>query len=506
MLQTIRDKSQGWFAWVVISVLCLSFALWGISYYLGKGSITDYIVKVNGHRITDRDLGIAYDQLRQKSLLALGANAVANPAFEKQLKTQALQQLVSSLVIMQAAHKEGFVISTEQVQALILSMPAFQVDGQYSPLRFQQILASMNYTETSFLNRMRQQMVLDQMQSGFVTSAFVLPHDIDNGIKLFNQKRNVNYIQIATSALADSVKVSQDKIKQYYDAHKESFKTPEKVQLAYVELSLQKLQQAGLTKEKAQQAFAAKTEELSNLAYEDPDSLDAVAKKLQLPIKTTGFINRQGDVGKSDKNAKQKQQSITNNQNIIKAAFSDDVLKNGYNSDVIPLDAQHVVVVRIAKHDAGSIKPLASVSAKIKAVLLQQAEREQAQILGEKIVQGYKSGKSLQSLAQQNKLSLKSNISVSRQNKDIPAFIIDGSFSLPAKLIGTKDNVKGFQLPNGDYLVMSLNKVIPGKPTEADARNRTIFKKQIEDSYGQLDYDLYIKGLMSAAKIKYKSS
>ncbi|WP_420331502.1 SurA N-terminal domain-containing protein, partial [Pseudoalteromonas shioyasakiensis] len=37
MLQFIRDNAQGWIAWVIVGLIIIPFALWGLNEYVGGG-------------------------------------------------------------------------------------------------------------------------------------------------------------------------------------------------------------------------------------------------------------------------------------------------------------------------------------------------------------------------------------------------------------------------------------------------------------------------------------
>jgi hypothetical protein len=50
MLQTIRDRAQGWIAWAIVILISIPFAFWGIQSYLGVGG-EPIAAKVNGVEI-----------------------------------------------------------------------------------------------------------------------------------------------------------------------------------------------------------------------------------------------------------------------------------------------------------------------------------------------------------------------------------------------------------------------------------------------------------------------
>ena len=71
MLQTIREKAQGWIAWVIVILITIPFALWGIGEYVGIGG-EPVVATVNGQEITERDYENRYQQFRNELRQRLG--------------------------------------------------------------------------------------------------------------------------------------------------------------------------------------------------------------------------------------------------------------------------------------------------------------------------------------------------------------------------------------------------------------------------------------------------
>ena len=73
MLIEIRDKASSWVAYIIIGLLILSFALWGIQEYFGGGSAPP-IVKINGSEITQPEFNRQFQQRKQVLQSILGNN------------------------------------------------------------------------------------------------------------------------------------------------------------------------------------------------------------------------------------------------------------------------------------------------------------------------------------------------------------------------------------------------------------------------------------------------
>lgn len=240
MLQTIRERTQGWIAGTIISIIILTFALWGIhSYFVGGGN-TNVIAEVNGTEVTKEQLAVAYGRLRHQVQSQYGASALLKD--ESLLKAQALQTLIENEALKQASFNEGFRIYNSQVDSYLEGIPAFQVDGQFSIERFQEVLSSTMLSTGEFLELIKSSLLIDQPKLGVVFSAFALPEETDEVIALVNQERDIEYLSISTQQfLTQPIKIAPERIEAYYNEHKKDFMTAEQVNVEYVELSIANL-------------------------------------------------------------------------------------------------------------------------------------------------------------------------------------------------------------------------------------------------------------------------
>ena len=238
MLQSIRDRSQGWLTGAIVAIICVTFAFWGVHSYVGGNGAMDVVAKINGHTIKQGDLNSTYQRLRQQQQMQLGAAFVIDQKREMLLKRQALNQLVMTYVLSQAAAKEGYRVTSDEVGSALLSIPMFQVDGRFSRERFNEVLSNILYTENAFLADLKTTMLVNQVRAGFLDSAFSLPNDIATAAKLVNQKRDLAYIIVPLERFRKQIQISENDALTYYKQHQADFTAPEKVGIEYVQLSL----------------------------------------------------------------------------------------------------------------------------------------------------------------------------------------------------------------------------------------------------------------------------
>jgi peptidyl-prolyl cis-trans isomerase D len=242
MLQSIRDKTQGWIAGTIISLLILSFALWGIHSYLVGGSDTSMVAKVNGTEITKGQLAVAYDRLRRQLQAQFSPNYGMPQGAEAKLKERALQTLINIQVLKQASIDENYRVSDKQVDGLLENMPDFQVNGQFSMSRFQQILSTTLFNANDFFDLLKTSLLIDQPRLGLIFTSFALPDEVVNEGALVGQERSINYAILSVQTyLNQSISIPKSDIENYYQAHQNEFKTPEQVSVDYIELSVNDL-------------------------------------------------------------------------------------------------------------------------------------------------------------------------------------------------------------------------------------------------------------------------
>ena len=240
MLQSIREHTQGWIAGIIISIIILTFALWGIHSYFEGGGNNSTVAEVNGVAISKNQLAGSYERLRRQSQTQLGAANLAKD--ETALKGRALQSLIDLEVLKQASASERFLISNQQIDSYLQNMPEFQVNGQFSVERFQEILSVMLLSASDFLELIKTSLLIDQPKLGIIFTSFVLPDEVNYTASLVNQERDLSYITIPfQSVLAQNIVVSPEKINAYYAQHKNDYLTPEQVSVEYLQLSLKDL-------------------------------------------------------------------------------------------------------------------------------------------------------------------------------------------------------------------------------------------------------------------------
>ena len=126
MLQNIRKNFQGTIAKVVVGIIVVPFALFGIESLLGGGGI-QYVAEVNGEGISVSELQLQVNQQKRRLLMSMGENADPSMLDDQLLAGPALEYMIQQKLLMQAATDYGLTVSDQRLGTFIAGMPAFQV-------------------------------------------------------------------------------------------------------------------------------------------------------------------------------------------------------------------------------------------------------------------------------------------------------------------------------------------------------------------------------------------
>ena len=238
--------------------------------------------------------------------------------------------------------------------------------------------------------------------------------------------------------------------------------------------------------QKAEQKFYTDIDTLNNLSYETPDSLLPAADALGLTVKQSQLFTKRGGQG------------VLQNPKVVNAAFSEEVLTNGRNSELIELSDTHLVVLRNKEHKPSDVMPLDKVRSRVENTLKREQAitktTELAKVLAEKLQAGEKP----ESVAKSDKAaSYVSAGLIGRKPGNDDAKVRMDIRQAAFQMAKPKDKPvnKQVTLNNGDQAIVVLSKVVDGVETDKKG------PQQLTAVYGNASYEGYTKYLREQADI-----
>ncbi|HWY23590.1 MAG TPA: SurA N-terminal domain-containing protein, partial [Nevskia sp.] len=244
MLQTIRDRMTGPVLWGIIGILIVPFAFFGIQSLQSGGGADPTVAEVGGIKITQSQFHNAYQRAYQELAQREGDSFRADTVQQAKLRDSVLKNLIQDLVMRQYTRDTGYRVDDAGLRAELEAMPYFQDQGHFSADRYRAVLASVGQTPEQFETQQRTQLPQEQLRGAVLDSAFITPREGEAAWKLAHQQRVFSYVKFEPAKYQAAISVSDDQVKQRYEQKKDSYKAPERIKLAYVELALDELPKA----------------------------------------------------------------------------------------------------------------------------------------------------------------------------------------------------------------------------------------------------------------------
>ena len=239
MLMQIREKATGILAYIIVILIAIPFALWGIHDYFG-GPSDQNVAEINGEEIIKRAFDAQLQDQRNylRSLYGPQADEIFGED-DSNLKQQVLDGMIQNILLNEEVNNAGYRTSNARLNERIRSIPQFQKDGKFDVQTYENLLAAQARSPVDFEAQMRNEDNVNQYHASIVFSSFLPGSDKQQYASLSNQTREFDYFLIATDS--QEIEVTDKEIEEYYQANQDSFQTPAQVKLDYIEIDQNKI-------------------------------------------------------------------------------------------------------------------------------------------------------------------------------------------------------------------------------------------------------------------------
>lgn len=624
MLQNIRENMQGLMAKFIITIMIIPFAFFGVQSLLGDGGGQLNVAAVNGEDISASELERGIINQKRRLLEMMGDSADPSLLDDNLLREPALNQIIQNKLLLQLADSSSIQLSPESIDQSIIAMSDFHEDGVFSPQLYQNILRSNGYSAAYFKQLLRDEMVVNQLNSGISESDFSSKKDLSEIVKIISQKRSYRYLTIPLEQVSDGIVISDDIVKAYFEENPNQFQTDEKLKLSYIEIKSSDFFKP-LDEKKVREAYKRELKDFkaeserraSHILIETTGERDEKqAKELISEVKAkltagasfedlvaqysddAGSVNGGGDLGyttgdtfpenfedvlfglglnevsepvltgsgyhlikatdiselsapsfeeRKEALALNLQQSgaerefvttveelrdlVFNSENlqgpavelgltvnvsdwisrsnaptplsspqVLSAAFSEDVLTERNNSEVIELARNHYIVIRLNEHDESHTKELASVREDIVRKLSKDQSIVKAQEVAKDILLELKT-KAMSDISKERGYPWQVQLSTSRNAPAANREVQGLAFSMPEVRGDSILEVK--TLNSGDVVVLNLESVVDGAIGDLTRAERNSLSNEIQRNYANQSFASFLRSLRSTAEVEF---
>lgn len=237
MLDQLRRGAKSWLAKLLMMLLVLSFAVWGISgSVLNFGS--DSVAEVGGQKITVIDFDNAYRRRLDALGRQLGRPLSTTEGAALGIPGQVLGQMIAEAALNEAADNMNVGLSDEELRNVIQRDPSFQgASGRFDRNRLAQLLAANQLTEDEFVGQ-RRDLARRQQIAEALAGNMPAPVAMVQALNLHGQEaRTVRYLDLAPDLAGDIADPDDAALSAWFEENKAEFKAPEYRSIKVLELT-----------------------------------------------------------------------------------------------------------------------------------------------------------------------------------------------------------------------------------------------------------------------------
>lgn len=374
----VVEKHRGLFK-ILLALIALSFVTFTAHSFSQAGG--DYIVDIGGVPVSKQEM----DKLIRNN------NLQPTPETQK----QAYASLVNQAYILNAANQLGVSASDERVKKLITDIPYFHENGSFSKAKLDAYLSQAGLSEAAFVENFRKDIRSQSMAALFTSPTPVADVQAKQVLQILGANRVVQTAAFKPQNTADLAVEDKD-LSDFFQKNKAKYQLPAAVKFDFVrvdsndlaakqtvsdeeiaaasakaktdenpEPNTDEIRQA-LQLEKAKRALAVLKENMSETAFNENSDLNATAKIAGVEVQH-----------QSEWLSAEDAKAAGLPEKVVEALFSDDVMKQGNNSDAID-DNNAVWVVRVVETRDATLPELAAIKEQVTADYKAQKSQEMA--------------------------------------------------------------------------------------------------------------------------------
>ncbi len=252
MMEALRRGASGWIAKIFLSLLILSFAVWGVAdVFTGYGQRS--LARIGATEISPEEFQQAFQQEISMVSRQVGRRLTPEQARSFGLDTRALSRLIGSAAISTHAHDLGLAVPDSDIAAEIRTDPDFKgVTGTFDRAAFNEVLRQNGISESRYFKERKSAEVREQLTDALLEGTVIPKTPVEIVHRYREEQRTINAITLDPEKAAKVPEPDEAKLKGYYEQNKASF----------VALETRKLNVLLLTTEEAKKLVPVSDEDI----------------------------------------------------------------------------------------------------------------------------------------------------------------------------------------------------------------------------------------------------
>ncbi len=304
MLSALRNAAGTWVAKLLLMLLVVSFAIWGISGSLINGFGGNSVVIAGGTSVSPIEYRLAYDRQLNVMSQKFGTRLTREQAKALGIEDQVLAQLVAGAVLDEQANELGLGLSQDKLAELTMSDPAFQgSDGRFNRQQFEYVLRQIGMRPEDYLEN-RGQVAIRQQIVEAVSDGLKAPDTFLRAVALYRgEDRTADYIVLPQSLVGTIEEPGQQALDGYFEENKQKYAAPEYRKISYISLVPEAiLDEKAITDDQVKEDYekniarftTPETRTIEQIVFADRDAAQAALDSIKAGATFDSVVTAQG--------------------------------------------------------------------------------------------------------------------------------------------------------------------------------------------------------------------
>ena len=247
---------------------------------------------------------------------------------------------------------------------------------------------------------------------------------------------------------------------------------------------------AELRTREAENEFYDRANKLGEEAFDAYDNLQPVADATGLPIKTVMGFPRTGDPA-----------VFENSAAVVQAAFMEEIVDSGRNTELVELAEDHVLVLRVKDHHVPTTKPLEEVRDQIREELVRERAQQLAEEAATAFLADIEQGGDAAARAAAHGGTWNAAMWIARTDAAAPTEVLSAAFGMP-KTDAAAPQRQSAALASGGQAVVVMTGVKAGEPESMTVEEREQRRQQLANQAARAELTGYAGNLRAAATVR----
>ncbi|MGE0849139.1 MAG: SurA N-terminal domain-containing protein [Hyphomicrobiaceae bacterium] len=421
MLDALRRGALNWMAKILLGLLIIAFAVWGVAdVFRGYGRGT--LAQIGKTEISVDEYRQAYQDEMTSVSRRLGRRLTPEQAKLLGIEQRTLSRLIGVAAIETHARNLGLAISDAAIADLIREDPAFRdLNGKFSTDVFRAALRQNGYSEARYVTSRRKDEVREQLTDTLLVGLAPPQLMIDLLHRYRDETRVIEFFTPDYDKLIKVPEPDEAKLKEYYEQNKRSFTTPELRKINVLLLTRSEVKsRMTISEDEIKAAYEQEKEKfnipekrrIQQLAFPDRAAADKAYAELSGAANFTEAAAKLG-FKESDFDLGLLARKDLIDPKIAEAAFtlSKDELSK-------PVDGQFsTVLLRVSEIVPGKQRTLVEVKDEVRDRLAEERASHELQTLHESVENERSAGKTLKEIGEKLGLTYQEIAEIDRSGK-----------------------------------------------------------------------------------------